>query len=48
MVNNGILLEAKAHMLAATELGYDVEKLASLAKEKKRADAFSDLTHVFS
>ena len=47
MINNGILLEAEAHRLAAVELGYDMEKLASLAKEKK-ADSFSNQASVFS
>lgn len=31
MIHNEILLEAKAHKLAAAELGVDLEKLASLA-----------------
>ena len=47
MINNGNLLEAEAHRLTAVELGYDMEKLASLAKEK-RADACSNMAVVLS
>ena len=47
MVNNGILLEAEVDRLAAEELGYDMEKLASLAK-LKRSDAFTNLSLVFA
>ena len=47
MINNDILLEVEAHRLATVELGYDIEKLASLAKSN-RNDAFKNLIEIFS
>ena len=47
MINNGILLEAEAHRLAAAELRVDTEKLASLVKSKKN-EALANLSEIFT
>lgn len=46
MINNGILLQAEAHRLAAVELGVDPEKLASFA-QSKRNQALENLAAIF-